>query len=329
MTIESERGNRLGMTYQRQLLKYLRGWLNWLSQARYIGSNPWLDIRLGPVAKQPKPLDESEIEDLFAAHRSQAFSIPPFAFHRREVILVLLFGWGLRVRQLQSLNVAQMAATRDKVTVRDNRGGTKTFAYGPLPKASAGRWLRHRGVHAKFGEDALLIDQSGGRLSVDRIRAIVVDCGVRGGVTISPHRLSDTLGASLVDTTLPVERIMRLMGYADRDYVGDHGEVDWLRDAVTHSWLAACFLRPIRHRSFRDPRQSMQPPPDQDGRPRDRKTYVHRPEYLLYTYGVERRSRVRRFCVPRCLVLRRGVAVLFAGMNRAEPPWPGQQPIGF
>jgi site-specific recombinase XerD len=217
MTIESERGNRLDMTYQRQLLKYLRGWLSWLGQARCIGSNPWLDIRLGPVAKQPKPLDGSEIEDLFAAHRSQAFSIPPFAFHRREVILVLLFGWGLRVRQLQSLNVSQMAATRDKVTVRDNRGGTKTFAYGPLPKASAGRWLRHRGVHAKFGEDALLIDQSGGRLSVDRIRAIVVDCGVRGGVTISPHRLSDTLGASLVDTTLPFERIMRLVGHADSD----------------------------------------------------------------------------------------------------------------
>lgn len=215
-TVTTQRGGRLQLAYRQKLMAYLRGWINWLVESQYMDESPWVNIRVGRVPKKPKPLEDDEVAQLFATHRSQAFSIPPFAYHRREVILVLLYGWGLRIHELASLNVAQLPMTIDTVRVINKGGGTKRLPYTKPLKDAVLRWLPHRAKYATFDEDALIIDNSGGRLSIPRIRSIVVDLGLRANVAINPHRLRDTFGTALMDGDVPVERIMELMGHTQR-----------------------------------------------------------------------------------------------------------------
>ena len=54
---------------------------------------------------------------------------PPFAFHRREVISLMLFGWGLRVYEPGHSNVSQVVVSLVRVTVHDARDGTRFVPY--------------------------------------------------------------------------------------------------------------------------------------------------------------------------------------------------------
>jgi site-specific recombinase XerD len=209
-------GEPFKIAYRQKLMTYVRAWINWLEAVGYIEDNPWVRIKVGATPKKPRPLEQDEVLALFDTHRQGAFSIAPFSFHRREVILVLLFAWGLRIHELQSLTVAAMDMRQDYVTVRNKGGGSKALPYGPELKQVVNRWLRHRATHAVHSDDSLLIDMNGGQLSLGRIRAIVTETGDRAGIQINPHRLRDTFGTTMLDNDVEVERIMKMMGHTNR-----------------------------------------------------------------------------------------------------------------
>ena len=211
-----ENGDPFALSYRQQLMKYLRSWIGWLEELEHITTSPWVRIRIGRTPKKPKPLEDDEIAVLFDAHRRQAFSIAPFYFHRRETILALLYGWGLRLNELESLNVTQMDMRLEYVTVRNKGGGTKTLPYGTEIKQVVHRWLTHRAKFAILEEDALIIDQQGKRLRAPVVYKIVTELGVRAGISINPHRLRDSFGTMMLDNDVSVERLMKLMGHSQR-----------------------------------------------------------------------------------------------------------------
>jgi site-specific recombinase XerD len=211
-----EDGSHYKPSYRQQQMKYLRAWFNWLETVGYIPANPWVNIKIGSTPKKSNALENEEIAALFESHRSQAFTISPFMFHRREVIITLLYAWGLRVHELAALNVANMDMGLDYVNVRNKGGGTKVLPYGDELKIVVQRWLVQRAKYAKRGEDALLVDQNGNRLSIDMIRQIVTKLGERAGVPINPHRLRDSFGTTMLDNDVEVERIMKMMGHTQR-----------------------------------------------------------------------------------------------------------------
>ncbi len=227
-------GRPLSLSYRQQVMKYLRGWINWLEGTRRIDDSPWYRIRVGRVAKQPKPLEDAELLALFDAHARQAFSIAPFSFHRREVILTLLYGWGLRLHELQGLNEHQFRDGATHVIARNKGGGSKKLPVSPEMHSVILRWLPHRARRAVPGEDALIIDQSGGRLSLARIREIVIDCGERANITINPHRLRDTCATSLLEANVPVEQIMAILGHTKRERTMSYARVSDTRIAESH-----------------------------------------------------------------------------------------------
>lgn len=222
-TITKPDGEKYAQSYRQQLLKYVRSWINWLTEVGYIDTNPWVRIKIGSTPKKPNPLEDDEIAALFQAHRAQAFSIPPFSFHRREVILVLLYGWGLRIHELASLTVTQMDMRQDWVTVRNKNQrssgkgkGTKVEPYGDMLKQVVQRYLKVRARHAVHGQDSLLIGSEGQPLTTHMIRKIVTELGDRAGVAVNPHRFRDTFGTTMLDHDVEVERIMAMMGHTQR-----------------------------------------------------------------------------------------------------------------
>lgn len=244
-----EDGSPLALSYRSQMLKYLRNWIHWLDRLEYITTNPWVRIRVSTVKKQPKPLEGDEIEQIFEAHRHQAFMIKPFFYHRREAILVLLYGWGLRLNELESLTVTAMDMRLDYVKVRNKGragGGNteKVLPYSDEMKMVVQRWLVHRGEKAVPGQDALFIDQQGQPQTQHMIRKIVTDCGKRAGVTINPHRLRDTYATTLLDNDVPVERIMKLLGHSSHKQVLEYARVNDPKLKQSHDEV----MSPLLHR---------------------------------------------------------------------------------
>lgn len=216
-----ENGDPLSASYRQQLMKYVRNWINWMLEVEHIETSPWVRIRIGRTVKVPKPLEDDEIVLLFETHRKAAFSIPPFYYHRREVILVLLYGWGLRINELASLTVAALDMRQDWVTIRNksphgtNANSTKVLPYNEQMKQVLMRYLNHRGKHAVAGEDSLLIDQHGGPLTTHVIRKIVTELGARAGIQVNPHRLRDSYATTMLDNDVEAERLQKLLGHSN------------------------------------------------------------------------------------------------------------------
>lgn len=196
-------------TYQSSLQYYVRTWLNWCAENEYLEhGSPWVRIPIKQPRRPLNPITPTEVSAVFLAHRRQAFRLTPFVFHRREVILALLFGWGLQVAELEALNLANMDLRLPSVTIR--RG--KILPY-PLPlKEVIQRWVNVRPQHAEYGEDALLINFQGKRLTSHRIREIVTASGTRAGVDLSPRDLRDSHALELVDAEISINHIAKLLG---------------------------------------------------------------------------------------------------------------------
>lgn len=234
MELTNPDGEQLAVTYRQQMMKYARGWINWLEEVEHIDRNPWVRIRIGRAKKVPKPLEDDELEALFAAHRQQAFQLAPFYYHRREAILVLTLGWGLRGVELRRLTVGALDLRLDWITAYNKGGGKKVLPFDPVMKDAVSRYLVHRARHAVPGQDALIIDQNGNPLSDDMIYRTIVECGARGGVTINPHRLRDTLGMIALDGDMPVERLQKIYGHTRREQTLAYARVNDHKVAESH-----------------------------------------------------------------------------------------------
>lgn len=222
----------LAARYRQQIMRHVHGWLAWMERERYILKSPWENIPIGKLPKKPPTIPDEAIDLLFDAHRKQAFSIQPFIFHRREVILALLYGWGLRTHELLSLNVSNVDLRLDAVLVRDHEGA-KSLPYPDVMKSVMKRYLQARAQYAKRGGDALLIDRQGERLSDEMVYQIVTELSERTGIRISPSQLRDACGARLLESGLPVDAVRRILGHRDeRQTLAYTREARLLEDAM-------------------------------------------------------------------------------------------------
>lgn len=212
-------------SYAHQQMVYIRGWCNWLEEVQYIEVNPWRRIRLKGYAKEPRPLSDEAIQALFETHRHAAFSMPPFYWHRREVIITLLYGWGLRIHELQAMDSKQFQPNNDFVRITQKGDTKKSLPYIHPIKKVVQRWLRVRSHYGIPEDDALLIDKSGSRLTIRQIRNIVTDLGKDAGVDVNPHRLRDSFGTYSINNGMEVERISKVMGHTKREMTLAYAEV--------------------------------------------------------------------------------------------------------
>lgn len=215
--LRKEDGEPYAIQYRAKLLSYVKGWFSWLERAELIEKNPWRAIRVPKIPKRPKPLEPEDVIALFEGHKRQAFQMDPFDYHQREVILTLLYSWGLRVHELCSIDLPHVDMRLDAVTVRNKGGSKKSMPYGDAEKTVITRWLRHRARVARFDEAALLLGRSGNRITPQRVWEIITNLGKRTGVEVNPHRFRDTLGTTLLDHDVPVEVVMKLLGHRNRE----------------------------------------------------------------------------------------------------------------
>jgi len=203
----------LAPTYTSNVFATVMAWMRWLLREGYIEANVWTGIKVPkPGPGRDMSLAAEEIGMLFDVHRAQAFRIPPFFFHRREVLLTLLFGWGLQLTELHSLNVAQMDMRLEWVTIAKANSKVKRLPYPDELKGVVQRYLIHRARYAQVGEDALIIDQTGKRMNPNRIAESVQRLGQRANITASPRRLRDAFVTTMADNGAAMDEILGVLG---------------------------------------------------------------------------------------------------------------------
>ncbi|MEE9278805.1 MAG: tyrosine-type recombinase/integrase [Myxococcota bacterium] len=173
-----------------------------------------------PERRLPAPLSAAECERLIEAPatrvaRDRALEVRSRALEvRNRALFDLLYGTGLRVGELASLDVRDFQRDRAELRVRGKGSRERVVPVPGEARRSLLAYLDARQRPGLLGE-SLFLNARGGRLSDRGVRKIMrlrlLECGIARPA--SPHTLRHSYATHLLDADVDLRAIQELLGH--------------------------------------------------------------------------------------------------------------------
>jgi integrase/recombinase XerC len=205
-----------------------RGLYRWWGRDGLVVVNPVDGIRPPKAAKPlPKALSVEQAVAL-AEHQTQHGSTPeaPALAARDHAITELLYGCGLRISELQGLDVTASTTARGWLDLQDaatatahvlGKGGKRrSLPIGQAAYSALQGWLTQRGSLADGGEPALFVSRRGGRLTANQLRLRLQAQAQQAGLPtrVHPHMLRHSYASHLLQSSGDLRAVQELLGHA-------------------------------------------------------------------------------------------------------------------
>jgi integrase/recombinase XerC len=208
-------------------LAAVRTYFRFLVQEGVVPGSPAEAVR-HPRAPRPVPdvVELQGIEELLDA-------IPDSSAGARDrALLELLYGAGLRVGELTALDLGDVRLGERLVRVRGKGRKERIVPFGRKAEDALRRYLpvraEWRGETARGRDDALFVNQRGGRLSDRSVRRIL-DAAVRRTADVHrlhPHALRHAFATHLLEAGMDLRAIQELLGHSSLDTTQVYTRVD-------------------------------------------------------------------------------------------------------
>ncbi|EDY85786.1 tyrosine recombinase XerC [gamma proteobacterium HTCC5015] len=215
----SHRGGLASRSIARRL-SAARGFFQFLIREGQLQANPAQGVPAPRGEKKlPEVLDADRLQHLLDApsQRDDANS----ADVRERAILELFYSTGLRLAELAALDCADLRHQERDLEVVGKGSKARHVMVGGKARESLDDWLAVRsqwleGSGAKR-EDALFINQRGGRLSVRGIQQRIADYAQRRGLdrNLHPHMLRHSFATHLLESSGDLRAVQKLLGHAN------------------------------------------------------------------------------------------------------------------
>lgn len=191
----------------------LRRYFRWSTRTGRIDADPAVSLRApSGEGRLPRVLDGSELQEILEP-RDIEERHPLWRVKRDDAILEILYGSGLRVSELCSLDLSNIDVKRGIVTVWGKGAKERRV---PLTRAAIeaiGEWssIRHEVVNAESA-GALFVNGRGRRLGTRDVRRLLDD---RAPNPTHPHALRHTFATHLLDGGADLRSVQELLGHSD------------------------------------------------------------------------------------------------------------------
>ncbi|MBP1912888.1 site-specific tyrosine recombinase/integron integrase [Thermococcus stetteri] len=155
----------------------------------------------------PKALTREEVRRLLSV-------IPPTR-RRDRLIVLLLYGVGLRVSELCNLKKDDVDLERNLIVVRGGKGAKDRVV--PIPKYLADEirtYLKSRSDDSEY----LLVEErrkSKDRLSTRNVWYLLKRYGQKAGVGVTPHKLRHSFATHLLEEGVDIRAIQEFLGHSN------------------------------------------------------------------------------------------------------------------
>ena len=201
-------GQPLSKSTQNYHIITLRAFLGYLVQ---IGTKSLPPQKVTLAKSQERKVDFLEAEDIIGLISKP--DIKTFKGLRDRLILELLFSTGLRVSELQKLNVADLNMERGEIPVRGKGGKVRVVFLSESAKKILSEYL------IAIGDcEPLIVNKiNGSRLSVRSIERIVSKYAKAAGISkkVSPHTLRHTFATDLLINGADLRSVQSLLGHSN------------------------------------------------------------------------------------------------------------------
>lgn len=193
----------------RRRLSAIRSFYKWALREGLVESSP-AERLSSPKAKIKVPRFLSEAD---AADVVESPSQGGWYRVRNGAILELMYGAGLRVAEVASLDVRDVDLPQRLVRVREGKGGKERLVpFGPPAAEAIELWLAERG---EAEDSALFLNRFRSRLSARAMHKIVHSSALGSGVAgVHPHALRHSCATHLLAGGADLRAIQEQLGHA-------------------------------------------------------------------------------------------------------------------
>lgn len=190
----------------------LRRYFAWARRTELVTIDPSTGLR-APTGegRLPRVLDGTELQSILEPDPDD--QIPVWRRRRDDALMEMLYGSGLRVSELCSLDLDRIDLRRSVVTVWGKGGKERRV---PMTKAAAEAvrtWISsRREVCNDDSGSALFLNGRGGRIGARDVRRVVDE---RSASPTHPHALRHTFATHLLDGGADLRAVQELLGHSD------------------------------------------------------------------------------------------------------------------
>jgi site-specific recombinase XerD len=192
-------------------LAALRRYFGWMVRNQQILIDPTIGVRTpSDTGRLPKVLTN---EQLGALLHTDDTDQPDWKIARDTAVIELLYGSGLRVSELCSLDVDSINVKQLAVSVMGKGGKERRVPVGEPSLVALKQWVVLRTeVVANSSTVALFVNSRGTRLGTRDVRRII---DARSLAPTHPHALRHTYATHLLDNGADLRAVQELLGHAD------------------------------------------------------------------------------------------------------------------
>ncbi|MDE1309651.1 tyrosine recombinase XerC [Vibrio aestuarianus subsp. cardii] len=191
-------------------LSSLRSFFDFLILRGEITANPAKGVS-APRKKRPLPknLDVDEVAQLLEVNDDDPLSV------RDRAMMELMYGAGLRLAELVSINVKDINLNQGEIRVVGKGDKERKAPFAGKAKEWVAKWLKLRAQFANSDEKALFVSKLGVRISHRNVQKRMAEWGQKQAVSshISPHKLRHSFATHMLESSNNLRAVQELLGH--------------------------------------------------------------------------------------------------------------------
>ncbi|HDR1006035.1 TPA: tyrosine recombinase XerC [Pasteurella multocida] len=192
-------------------LSVLRRFFTYLVQQQDINVNPATGVSAPKQNRHlPKNIDAEQVQQLLNNDSKEPIDI------RDRAILELLYSSGLRLSELQSLNLNSINTRVREVRVMGKGNKERIVPFGRYASHAIQQWLKVR-ILFNPKDEALFVSQLGNRLTHRAIQQRFEVWGIKQGLSshLNPHKLRHSFATHMLEASSDLRAVQELLGHSN------------------------------------------------------------------------------------------------------------------
>lgn len=191
-------------------LSSLRSFFDFLMLRGELSANPAKGVS-APRKQRPLPknLDVDEVGQLLEVNEDDPLSV------RDRAMMELMYGAGLRLAELVSINVKDVSLSSGEIRVVGKGDKERKVPFAGMAAEWVGKWLKLRGGLAQASEPALFVSKLGSRISHRNVQKRMAEWGQKQGTAshVSPHKLRHSFATHMLESSNNLRAVQELLGH--------------------------------------------------------------------------------------------------------------------
>ncbi|MDH2927512.1 tyrosine recombinase XerC [Lonepinella koalarum] len=192
-------------------LSALRQFLSYLVVQGELKVNPAIGISAPKQGKHlPKNIDNEQVAKLLNNNSKEPIDV------RDRAMLELMYSSGLRLSELQGLNLTSLNLRTREVRVLGKGNKERILPFGRHALTAIRDWLK---VRLLFNpkDDALFVSSLGNRMSHRSIQKRMEIWGIRQGLNahLNPHKLRHSFATHMLEASSDLRAVQELLGHSN------------------------------------------------------------------------------------------------------------------